>query len=140
MPTLTRRRLLATGAPATVLATLPSLVTARDAIGRPTWLRRASYAGRVGETFRVVLADGRIVSLRLAGVENLVGTSPSGRSLKGSDAAFLLELQGPAKPSLEQGVRELRHPVLGRGMLFLVPEAPHRRGSRYAVVVNRHGR
>ena len=140
LPLLTRRRLLTWGATAAIAATLPLVGAARNALGRERWLRRGSYAGRVGETFRTVVADGRQVSLRLITVEDLVGTSPSGNSLAGSGDSFLLEFQGPTSPHVEQGMCELQHPAFGRGTLFLVPEAPRSTGSRYAVVVNRRVR
>jgi hypothetical protein len=134
---LTRRRLLTTGVTAAVAVTLPPVMTTADAIGRESWLRRASYASRVGETFEPVLGDGGKVRLRLTTVEDLSGTSPHGNSLAGSDASFLLEFDGPTSPRLEQSVYELRHAAFGRGMLFLVPQAPRSNGTRYAVVVNR---
>jgi hypothetical protein len=134
---LSRRQLLTRGAVAALAATLPGVVAAPDAFGRANWLRRASYAGRLGETFRAVLPDGRAVSLRLVAVENLIGTSPSGKSLEGSEDSFLLELDGPEEPRLEQGIHEVRHPAFGRSMLFLVPRAQEKNRRRYAVVVNR---
>jgi hypothetical protein len=136
LPPLTRRQLLTRATTTAVAATMPPVVVPA-AVARAHWLRRASYTGRIGEVFQTALADGRMVSLQLTAVENLIGTSPSAKSLQGSEASFLLEFQGPANPHLGQGVRELRHPAFGRGELFVVPEAPARNGSRYAVVVNR---
>jgi uncharacterized protein DUF6916 len=137
-PLLTRRRLLITGVTAAVAVTLPPVTTTAEAIGRQSWLRRGSYAQRVGETFEAVLHDGATVALRLAGVADLVGTSPRGNSLARSDDSFLLEFDGPISPQFGQGVYELRHVAFGRDVLFLVPHAPRSNDARYAVVVNRH--
>src|SRR5215212_4955456 len=131
MRRLTRRRLLTCSATAAVVATLAPVMKTGAAFARESWLRRGSYAPRVGETFGAVLADGRAVSLRLTAVEDLMGTSPSGSSLAGCEDAFLLDFQGPFSPHLEQGVRELRHRALGSGMLFLVPHAMTSNGRRY---------
>jgi hypothetical protein len=134
---VTRRQLLAWGAAAGAAATLPGLVAAPAALGRESWLRRATYTRRVGDTFHAVLENGRTVPLRLSAVEDLAGSTARGTSLAGRDDAFLLELRGPGEPSLGQGAYELRHRTLGRDTLFLVPQAPEARGTAYAIVVNR---
>jgi hypothetical protein len=126
---VTRRQLLAWGAAAGAAATLRGLVGAPASVARQSWMRRATYTGRIGQTFHAV-ADGSGVALRLAAVEDLP-------TLAGSDDAFLLEFSGPRAPRLTQGVVELRHKALGRTQLFLVPEAPGEHGQSYAVVVNR---
>jgi hypothetical protein len=115
---------------------LTGVVRTPSALGRESWLRRASYAGRVGERFTVRVAGGQTVTLRLAGVDDLVGTTPSGVSVPGRDDAVLLELRGPKTPRLAQGVHELRHRTLGRSRLFVVPQAR----SGYAIVINRSAR
>jgi hypothetical protein len=137
---MTRRRLLRWGATAAAAAAVPPLLVAPEAVARESWLRRGSYEKHVGEYFRAVLPDGRTVSLRLAAVRDLIGTTPSGQALTGRDDAFLLELQGPDTPRLTQGVSEFRHTSLGRCGLFVVPQGPPAKGSAYAVVVNRADR
>jgi hypothetical protein len=130
---LTRRRLLAVGLTAGAAAGLAGLASAPSVFGRESWLRRATYARRVGHTFHARTAGGGTVALRLAKVRDLDGTTSSGASLAGRDDAFLLELTGPAHTRLEQGVYELRHRTLGLAQLFLVPYPQ----NAYAVVVNR---
>jgi len=132
---VTRRQLLAWGATAGAAATLHGLVAAPLSLGRESWLRRATYARRVGETFRAVAEDGTTVALRLVAVDDLAGKTGCGRSLAGCEDAFVLEFLGPDAPRLPQGVFELRHRALGRGRLFLVPH-----GSTYVAVVNRADR
>jgi hypothetical protein len=134
---LTRRQLLAWGAAVGAATTLGGLVAAPISVGRESWLRRATFAGRVGDRFHAVLADGRTVALRLAAVEDLAASTARGTSLAGRDDAFLLEFRGPHAPGLDQGVYELRHGALGAGQFFLVPQAPGDGGQSYAVVVNR---
>jgi uncharacterized protein DUF6916 len=132
---VTRRQLLAWGATAGAAATLHGLVAAPLSLGRESWVRRATYARRVGETFRAVLDDGTTVALRLVAVDDLAGQTARGRSLAGRDDAFLLEFLGPDTPRRPQGVYELRHRALGRARLFLVPHE-----STYVAVVNRADR
>jgi hypothetical protein len=136
----TRRHLLALGATVAAGASLGGLVAAPPVVGRESWLRRASYTGRVGEPFRARLPGGATVTLWLVEVGDLIGTTPSGTSLAGRDDAFLLEFRGPDTPRLTQGVHELRHRAVGRGRLFVVPQAQRRDGNAYAVVVNRADR
>jgi hypothetical protein len=134
---VTRRQLLAWGAVAGAAAALRGLVAAPVSVARESWLRRATYTGRVGESFHAVRGSGKTVALRLVAVEDLAGSTPSGESLAGRDDAFLLELLGPRTPELTQGIVELRHRALGRTELFIVPQAPGGSRNAYAVVVNR---
>jgi hypothetical protein len=127
---LTRRRLLAWGVTAGAAAGLAGFAAAPPVLGRESWLRRTTYARRVGELFHV---GGTTVVLRLAKVRDLVGTTSGGASLAGRDDAFMLELAGPAESRLPQGVYELRHRALGRTSLFIVPHVQ----NSYAVVINR---
>jgi hypothetical protein len=130
---LTRRDLLAWGVATGAAAGLAGLAAAPPVLGRQSWLRRSTYAQRLGEPFSVRITGGTKVTLRLADVDDLAGTTSSGASLAGRDDAFLLELTGPAEPRLTQGVYELRHRTLGVSRLFIVP---HPQNS-YAVLVNR---
>jgi hypothetical protein len=134
---ITRRQLLAWSTTASLAVILRGFIAAPHAVARETWLRRASYTGRVGQTFQAALGGAKRVGLRLAAVQQLAGTTPTGASLAGRDDAFLLEFRGPRTPRLSQGVFELHHPALGRQPFFLVPQAPGRHGNTYAVVVNR---
>jgi hypothetical protein len=129
--------LLAWGALVGAAATLPGLVAAPVAVGRESWLRRATYTRRVGETFHAVVGNGHTVPLRLIAVEDLAASTARGTSLAGREDAFLLVLRGPEVPKLSQGVFELRHRTLGRNQLFLVPEEHE---NTYAVVINRVAR
>jgi hypothetical protein len=119
---------------------LAGLVAAPPAAARDSWLRRASYAGRIGEPFHARAADGTSVTLRLEAIGDLIGTTSSGTSLAGHDEAFLLEFRGPDAPALTQGVHELRHRGLGRTHLFLVPHARDGLGTTYVIVVSRADR
>jgi hypothetical protein len=137
---VTRRQLLAWGATVGAAATLGGLVAAPRSFAWDSWLRRATYTRRVGESFHASLAGGGTVVLRLSAVEDLAGSAPRGASLAGRDDAFLLEFRGPHAPRLAQGVVELRHRALGRHRFFLVPQALGDDGNTYVVVVNRVAR
>jgi hypothetical protein len=137
---LTRRQLLASGVMAGAGVVLGGLSAAPPAVGRESWLRRSSYAGRIGDRFRARAAGGPTVTLRLEAIGDLTGTTRSGDSLAGRDDAFLLVLSGPDTPRLTQGIHELRHGTLGRAHLFLVPQARGELGNTYVVVVSRADR
>jgi hypothetical protein len=137
---ITRRQLLAWGATASVAVTLRGLAAAPQSVATEPLLRRASYVGRVGQSFYAAQGGATTVSLRLLAVDDLIGTTPRGASLAGLDDAFLLEFRGPSTPRLSQGVYQLHHQAIGHIRLFLVPQAPGGHGNTYAVVINRADR
>jgi hypothetical protein len=95
----------------------------------PRHLRRASYGGRVGDDFEVGPPRGRLSTLRLDHVIDLVG-------LEGRDDAFGLVFSGPR--GIGSGTHKFRHPTLGTFELHISPVGPRRpRGQEYEAIVNR---
>lgn len=130
---LTRRRLMASGGAAALSMGLVGGVAVPRAAAAGSWLSRRSHAARVGQAFTARPPGGPTTGLKLAGVEDLAGTSRKGTSLAGRDDAFALRFARTSGPDFPQGPVELRHRQLGRTTLFLVPGGD---GS-YALVVNR---
>jgi hypothetical protein len=124
-PRLTRRRLFGTGGAATaaVLLAGPGAGMANATAVLPSHLRRSSYAGLSGETFRV--AGG---TLTLHSVADLPGTPA------GSDDAFSLIFTGSGPA---QGIHSFSHPDLGAFELFLAPVDDPGATPRYEAIVNR---
>lgn len=134
---ISRRRLLELGGAAALGALVagpwpnPGPAGGSAATATPAHLLRSAYAGLVGERFTVARADAAPVALRLVAVNDLQ------RSAAGHEEAFSLLFAGAASAPLEQAVRELRHPSLGRFSLLLVPTTTRRRGPHYEAIVNR---
>jgi hypothetical protein len=123
---VTRRRALQTGAAAGLVAMFARVPFARAAAddGDP-YLRRASYAGLVGQTFAV--AGASLVLREVGDLEHLAGR----------DDAFRLEFAG-APGAVEAGTQQFSHSALGRFELFVAPVCEVDGGvQRYEVVVDR---
>jgi hypothetical protein len=130
--TITRRSLLRNGAAATAAAMLgASAWSAAPAAASAGHLRRSSYTGLVGQSFRVGSVD-----LRLLSVSDVAGAK-SAKSLKGSENAFVLTFSGPRNAPLDAGMRRFRHRRLGRFELFISPVGLPRADRRYEAVIDR---
>ena len=136
-PTLTRRRLVLAGG--TVVAGLyvsGALPAVAAAVSTPAYLRRSSYAGRVGASFSAVSASGTGATLRLTTVADLARARQT-PSLAGRDDAFALTFSGPGGAPLGSGILRLRHPSLGWVSLFASAVGRPAREQLYEVVVDR---
>lgn len=89
------------------------------------------FSGRVGEGFRVPVADGSIV-LALTEVTSLARADHAGPRR----APFSLIFRGPLAPALPQRIWPLEHPALGTLEIFLVPIGPDAAGMRYEAIFN----
>jgi len=128
---LTRRTLLRNGAAATAAALLGAQPwTAAHAAASGGHLRRSSYRGLVGQSFKAGAVD-----LRLLSVTDVAGAKHA-RKLAGSENAFVLTFSGPRGAALEGGTHRLRHRALGTFDLFLSPVGP-RGHRRYEAVIDR---
>ena len=94
----------------------------------PPHLRRAGYAGRVGEHFTIAMPHRRPTQLSLESVTDLTG-------VEGRDDAFSLVFSGP--PGLGSATRTLRHPSLGTFALLISPIGPRAGQQDYEAIVNR---
>lgn len=123
---VTRRRALQTGAAAGLVAMFARVPFARAAAdeGDP-YLRRASYAGLVGQTFAV--AGASLVLREVGDLEHLAGR----------DDAFRLEFTG-APGAVEAGTQQFSHAAFGRFELFVAPVCEVAGGVQaYEVVIDR---
>ena len=97
----------------------------------------ATFAGRVGETFRILPDGGRPVDAALAEV-TVLGASATGSAVTGRDGgrgeAFSLVFRAPREASLPQRTYRVEHDAIGAFELFLVPIGPDREGMRYEAV------
>ncbi len=94
-------------------------------------LKIGDFFERVGEGFRVPLADGAI-EITLVEVTNLARADHAGPRR----APFSLTFRGPLRPALVQRTWPLEHAALGRLEVFLVPIGPDPSGMRYEAIFN----
>ncbi|HEY3350730.1 MAG TPA: hypothetical protein VGM13_13220 [Thermoanaerobaculia bacterium] len=97
----------------------------------PPDLTFSDFSGRVGEGFRVSVADEAIV-LTLADVTSLARANHPGPRR----APFSLIFRGPFRPQLVQRIWPLEHAALGTLDIFLVPIGPDAEGMQYEAVFN----
>ena len=130
---ITRRRLLGIGGAAAATLALPGAARAagKAPVTRASWLERASFTRRVGQTFTATGPDGRSVPLVLKSVGDLSGKTSRGRTLTGRNDAFALTFKSSGSLP-EQGVLKFSHAQLGSAQLFAVPGT-----TTLSVVVNR---
>lgn len=127
-----RRGLIRNGAAATAAAMLgASAWSSAPAAASAGHLRRSSYKGLVGQSFRA-----GSVELRLLSVSDVAGAK-SAKSLAGSENAFVLTFSGPRSAPLETGTHSFRHRRLGKFQLFASPVGLPRTDLRYEAVVDR---
>lgn len=130
--TLSRRTFLRNGAAATAAALLGAQPwSAAQAAAAGAHLRRSSYLGLVGQSFRA-----GSVELCLRSVADVAGAKQA-KSLAGSDNAFVLTFSGPRNAPLAAGTYKLRHGRLGTFELFISPVGQPGADRRYEAVVDR---
>ena len=100
-----------------------------------------TFAGRLGETFRIVpegRPEGRTPVVAVLAEVTPLGRSATGRSVAGSDVgrpeAFSLVFRAPRDAQLAQRIHRLEHDALGAFELFLVPIGLDAEGMRYEAV------
>ena len=88
-----------------------------------------TFAGRLGETFRVD-DDSGVVDLRLASAE-----AGNDRPAKPEERTpFSIVFVGPREPILPQRIYRFAHEGLGTFELFIVPIGPDESGMQYEAV------
>lgn len=90
------------------------------------------FAGRIGETFRLIDVEPPL-EFELLEAEPL-RVRPEGAD---PELQFALLFAGPAERPLEQQTLRLLHPALGDVVLFVVPVAEHGGVRHYEAIVNR---
>jgi uncharacterized protein DUF6916 len=99
-------------------------------------LEVTTFAGRVGELFRVVIDDTTTLATRLIEVTPAppVPGTDGGATRAGRRAPFSLVFRSPPGATLPQRIYRLQHDRLGALDLFLVPIGPDEEGMRYEAV------
>jgi hypothetical protein len=93
-------------------------------------LELGTFAGRIGQSFRLLLDASTTVETRL--VEALA--SGAERAAPGRRQPFSIVLLGPAEPVLPQRTYTVEHDQLASFELFIVPIGPDGPGMRYEAV------
>lgn len=91
-------------------------------------LTSGSFAGRIGETFRI--HTGEATSLEAVLSEVTERSAPPGFAR----TPFTLLFHGPIDVVLPQRIYRVEHPALGVLEIFLVTVGPDARGMRYEAV------
>jgi hypothetical protein len=96
---------------------------------------RDTFAGRVGERFRLDLDGAGTLELELVEFTDLSPRSAGPRRPDGTRRSpFSLEFRGPRDPVLPQRIYRLEHEALGGFDLFLVPVGRDQAGTRYEAI------
>ena len=93
----------------------------------------ATFADRVGETFRICPDETQTVATELVDVTDL--SARAGPEVAHYPRApFSIVFRGPMSPILPQRIYRLEHDEIGTFELFLVPIGLDREGMRYEAV------
>ena len=95
-------------------------------------LRKADFAGHIGESFTIRRGQLDTVTVRLAEVADIRHTAP-----QGADDSFSLLFAGPASRPLEQDTYGVEHDSLGSFPLFIVPVYSGNPEPHYEAIFNR---
>ena len=88
-----------------------------------------SFAGRIGEPFRIVMDDATLLTTRL------IEVTPADTPARGARRTpFSLVFRSPPGAPLPQRIYRLHHEELGALDLFLVPIGPDADGMLYEAV------
>jgi hypothetical protein len=87
-----------------------------------------TFAGRVGETFRVTTPDGRSFDT------TLVEAEVCGPARSRFRVPFSLLFRGPLDVLVPQGTYRIEHDELGHFELFIVPVGPDDEGMCYEAI------
>jgi hypothetical protein len=96
-------------------------------------LNITTFAGRVGEVFRLTVDERTTISSRLIAVTPASGAS-SRPTRAGGRTPFSLVFRSPPGGPLPQRIYRLQHEELGALDLFLVPIGPDADGMCYEAV------
>jgi hypothetical protein len=91
----------------------------------------ATFAGHIGDGFRLEMTGAEAVSLSLVRAQAL-GSEASTRA--GGRAPFSLEFSGPATPVFPQATYHFSHATIGEFDMFIVPIGPTDGGMRYEAI------
>lgn len=93
-----------------------------------------TFAGRLGDTFRVRLDGSRAAEVKLVEARPLTSESAERWAAGGRRAPFALVFVGGRDAAFPQRMYPVEHDGVGRFDLFLVPIGPDAEGMRYEAV------
>ena len=99
----------------------------------------ATFAGRLGDVFRVHVGPADVVALELVQATDLGSRSDvaGGEGAPGQGARFAITFQGPHDRLLPQGTYQVEHEQIGSFPLFIVPVGSTAGAIQYEAVFNR---
>ena len=99
----------------------------------------STFAGHLGEKFRVQLDDTRVVEVELLQATGLGGHSspPDATAQVGAEQSFSLLFRGPREPALYQGTYEFHHDEIGAFALSTSSRPSTTRAGRSAALNKR---
>lgn len=96
----------------------------------------ATFADKVGETFRVRLDPTRTIETQLVDVRAFVSDRPDAGPRPTKRTPFSLTFLGPGSPRLPQGTYPFEHDTLGEHHIFIVAIGTRDGGLLYEAVFN----
>jgi len=133
---ITRRAVLRAGAAGVALVTMP--VRLVDALAKTvatatnTWTY-SQWSGLVGSVFKVTLAGGGTMNLKLVSTTNLM---PAGSSTTSGPQCFAAAFSGSLSTPLGQDTQTVYQSQLGTFQIFLVPGSSTSSAQHYTAIVN----
>ena len=94
-----------------------------------------SFAGRVGERFRIRLPPTLTLDTTLVEARPL-GPAPKGLTGRTKRAPFALLFRGPGEPLLPQRIYTVEHDAMGALDIFMVPVGRERDALLYEAIFN----
>jgi hypothetical protein len=102
----------------------------------------ATFAGRLGDLFRVQPGPADVLALKLVQATDLGSRSDvagGAEGAAGQGERFAITFQGPHDRLLPQGTYQFEHEQIGSFPLFIVPVSSASGGMQYEAVFNRLG-
>jgi hypothetical protein len=93
-----------------------------------------TFSGRVGQPFRLFIAEAQALELSLSQVQALGPQNAAARTDRPTRAPFSLVFLGPPSPVLPQRTYRFEHEQLGTFEIFIVPIGSDQAGTRYEAI------
>jgi hypothetical protein len=94
----------------------------------------ATFADKVGQTFRVAIAQDQAIDVQLIDVRRMEAAVVNGAVRPTDRVPFALTFQGPATPRLPQQTYAFGHETLGTHDIFIVAIGINEQGLLYEAV------
>jgi hypothetical protein len=128
---LSRRSLLRNGAVIALLSAVPVSLAQKATAAPRADLTRSTFTPLLGRTLLMV-GGGTAVKVVLSEINDLV---PVNRA--GDEDRFSLVFAAPKGEARSQGIKEFRHPDIGKMSIFVAPTDRGTQAVRFEAVINR---